>query len=123
MEGEHSIGVNADANIRIEEAFPVGSVPGRVQIEQDLAKFFVFSCSHVEQRGLPMHCDRQLLAGQVGRADVRTLSDVANTQGIRRRSEVERSPLEDSVDRPSQRATVRGHSRQGQKPHTRQPST
>jgi hypothetical protein len=68
----------------------------------------------------PVHGDRELLPGQVGRADVRPGADVAEAHGVRRRAEVERAPVEDAVHRPDERAPVGGDRRERQQPHPAQ---
>lgn len=65
----------------------------------------------------PVDGDRELLARQVGRADLRSISDVAEAHRIRCRAEVESATKEDAVNRADDRSPIGGDGRQGQQAH------
>ena len=59
----------------------------------------------------------QLFAGKVGGADCWSMANVPESDGLRRRTEIERSPIEDAVYRTGDRTSVGRHGGEDQQPH------
>src|SRR5467141_2136189 len=68
-----------------------------------------------------MDGDRELLSGEVGRADRGPPANVPEANRVRGRAEVEGAPVEDPVDRPHQRATVLGGGGEREQAHPLEP--
>jgi hypothetical protein len=71
--------------------------------------------------GAPVHRDRELLAGKMGRAHVGAHVDVPEADGVGGRPEVKRAPVEDPIHRADDRAAIRGDRGQRQQAHPGQP--
>lgn len=122
MEREHPISLDACVgHTGVKELLPLRPIARYVDVQEGLPQLRVRSAAQVDRDRATVDGDRQLLARKMRRADVRSLPDVAEAHGIRRRAEVERPTEVDAVDRADDRAPVGGHGRQRQQAHPGQP--
>src|SRR5919198_4357711 len=83
VEREHPVGV--DPRIEragVEELLPLRAVARDVDVEQCLSELRALLAADVDRDGAAVDGDRQLLAGKMGRADLRPRADVAEAHGI-----------------------------------------
>src|SRR5919199_3612341 len=81
---EHPIGIDACIERSgVEQVFPLRSIAGNVDPQQGLSELCRRLAVDIEGNGATMDSDRQLLARQVGGADLRSLPDMAKAHRIR----------------------------------------
>ena len=66
----------------MEDLQPRVAVAGEVDVEQGLAELGVFGSVDVDDLGRPVDGDREVLAGQMGDADLGSLSDVTEPDRV-----------------------------------------
>ena len=66
----------------VEDLQPRVAVAGEVDVEQGLAELGVFGSVDVDDLGRPVDGDREVLAGQMGDADLGSLSDVTEPDRV-----------------------------------------